>query len=73
MPDNKAYNTSTLTAVTINRSPVKVYGAALASRAAGLYEVAIQVPTTLSDGDRPIQLTIGGVHSPEGVLLTVHH
>jgi len=32
---------------------VKVYGAALAPGAAGLYQIAIQVPATLVDGDWP--------------------
>lgn len=73
VPSDQAYNTSTMPTVTINSISAKVYGAALAPGAAGLYQVAIQVPSTLPDGDWPIQVTIGGVHSPEGVLLTVHH
>jgi len=73
VPSDKAYATSSTPTVTINNNPVKVYGAALASGAAGLYQIAIQVPTTLGDGDWPIQATIGGVQSPAGVLLTVHH
>ena len=59
--------------VTINNNPVKVYGAALASGSVGLYQVAIQVPATLADGDWPIQATIGGVSSPTGIVLAVHH
>ena len=37
---------------------------------AGLYQVAIQVPATLADGDWPIVATIGGVQSPAGVVLS---
>jgi uncharacterized protein (TIGR03437 family) len=49
-----------------------VYGAALASGFAGLYQVAIQVPLSLADGDWPIQAAIAGVQSPTGVVLSVH-
>jgi len=49
-----------------------VYGAALAPGSAGLYQIAIQVPTTLGDGDWPIQASIGGVLSPGGTILSVH-
>jgi uncharacterized protein (TIGR03437 family) len=73
VPGDKVYATSSTPAVTINNNPVKLYGAALASGAAGLYQIAIQVPAALADGDWPIQATIGGVQSPTGVLLTVHH
>jgi uncharacterized protein (TIGR03437 family) len=73
VPGDKAYSTATAPAVTINASSAKVFGAALAPGAAGLYQIAIQVPTTLADGDWPIQTTIGGVQSPTGVMLSVHH
>ena len=46
-------------------------GAALAPGSAGLYQIAIQVPATLADGDWPIQAAIGGVQSPAGILITV--
>jgi uncharacterized protein (TIGR03437 family) len=48
-----------------------VYGAALAPGFAGLYQIAIQVPSSIPNGDWPIQATIGGVQSPAGVLLSV--
>jgi uncharacterized protein (TIGR03437 family) len=50
-----------------------VYGAALTAGYAGLYQVAIQVPMSLADGDWPLVATIGGVASPGGVLLSVKH
>ena len=73
VPGDNAYSTANTVSVTINNNPVKVYGAALASGAAGLYQIAIQVPVTLADGDWPIQATVGGGVSPAGVLLTVQH
>jgi uncharacterized protein (TIGR03437 family) len=48
-----------------------VYGAALSPGNAGLYQVAVQVPPALSDGDQAVSLTAGGVSSPTGALLTV--
>jgi uncharacterized protein (TIGR03437 family) len=62
-----------LPTVTIDNTPATVYGAALASGSAGLYQIAIQVPTTLVDGDWPIQVSIGGVTSPTGVVLSIAH
>jgi uncharacterized protein (TIGR03437 family) len=71
VPGDKLYSTSVLPIVTINNVAATVYGAALTSGYAGLYQVAIQVPTSLSDGDWPVVVTVGGVSSPTGVLLTV--
>ena len=71
VPADKLYPTSALPTVSINNVSATVYGAALTSGYAGLYQVAIQVPTSLPDGDWPIVATVGGVSSPTGVLLTV--
>ena len=58
--------------VTINGVSATVFGkAALSPGAAGLFQIAIQVPASLADGDWPIRLTIGGVQSAAGVLLSV--
>jgi uncharacterized protein (TIGR03437 family) len=70
-PSDTTYSTSTLPTVTIDNVSATVYGAALAPGFAGLYQVAIQVPATLSDGDWPIVASIGGVSSPSGMVLTV--
>ncbi len=71
VPSDQTYATPTLPTVTINNIPATVYGAALASGYVGLYQVAIQVPTSLGNGDWPIVASIGGVSSPSGVLLNV--
>ena len=65
------YNTATKPIVEIDNVAATVDGAALAPGLAGLYQVAIQVPTTLGDGDWPVVATIGGVSSPSGMVLTV--
>jgi uncharacterized protein (TIGR03437 family) len=78
-PGDKTYSTSTPVTVTINNVPATVYGAALAPGYAGLYQVAIQVPASLANGDWPIVATIGSTTffdvtpSPSGVILTVHN
>jgi uncharacterized protein (TIGR03437 family) len=71
VPSDQTYSTSTLPTVTINNMPVTVYGAALAPGFAGLFQVAIQVPTSLGNGDWPVRASIGGVSSPTGMVLTV--
>ncbi len=73
VPASGGYSTAAAPAVTINNTPATVYGAALAPGSAGLYQIAIQVPTTLADGDWQIQATIGSVASPAGNILSVHH
>jgi uncharacterized protein (TIGR03437 family) len=70
-PSGTTYSTSTLPTVEIDNVSAKVYGAALAPGFAGLYQVAIQVPATLGNGNWPIVATIGGVSSPSGAVLTV--
>jgi uncharacterized protein (TIGR03437 family) len=73
VPSDQTYATSTLPSVTIDNTSAIVYGAALAPGSAGLYQIAIQVPTGLADGDWPIQAIIGGGTSPAGTVLTVQH
>jgi len=73
VPGNGGYPTASAPTVTINNTPATVYGAALAPGSAGLYQIAIQVPATLADGDWPIQASIGGVLSPTGIVLSVAH
>jgi len=58
--------------VTINGTPATVLGGALTSGSAGLYQIAIQVPDSVGDGDWPIQAGISGALSPTGPVLTVH-
>jgi len=70
-PSDATYATATLPMVTIDNLPATVYGAALAPGFAGLYQVAIQVPTSLGTGNWPVVATIGGVSSPSNLVLAV--
>ena len=72
VPGDQTYSTSTLPTVTIKGVAATVYGAALAPGFAGLYQIAIQVPPSLSNGTWPVVATIGGASSPGGLSLSVH-
>ena len=71
VPGDRTYSTSSAVTVTINNQPATVYGAALASGFAAVYQVAIQVPETLADGDWPLVASVGGASSPATILLSV--
>jgi uncharacterized protein (TIGR03437 family) len=70
VPGDKVYNTSPVS-IKIGTADAQVFGAALSPGFAGLYQVAIQVPGGLADGDHPIKATIAGTSSPDGVILSV--
>jgi uncharacterized protein (TIGR03437 family) len=71
VPSDRTYSTATAPTVTVNNVPAVVYGAALAPGFVGLYQVAIQVPTSIPDGEWPIVASIGGAQSPTTLLLSV--
>ncbi len=73
VPASGGYSTASAPTVKVNGTAATVYGGALAPGSAGLYQIAIQVPSTLGDGDWPIQATIGNIASPTGTILSVHH
>jgi uncharacterized protein (TIGR03437 family) len=70
VPADKQYNCSPVT-VKIGTANAQVFGCALSPGYAGLYQVAIQVPTTMADGDYALTATVSGVTSPSGVILSV--
>jgi uncharacterized protein (TIGR03437 family) len=57
--------------VTLAGQPVTVLGTALSPGLAGVYQIAIQVPTGLANGDYQLIAAVGGAQTPPGVLLTV--
>ena len=73
VPVNQTDSTAALPSVTLNNAPVSVSGAALTPGAVGLYQVDIQIPSPLADGDYPVQVSIGGMTSPLGPILTVQN
>jgi uncharacterized protein (TIGR03437 family) len=72
-PSDKRYNTANTVTVTLNGAPVNVLGAALTPETAGLYQVAIQLPTQLANGDYQVVATVGTAQSPSTTLLSVQN
>jgi uncharacterized protein (TIGR03437 family) len=70
-PATTTYNTATAVSVTVGTATATVYGAALAPGYAGLYQVAIQIPAGLADGDYPVVAAINSVPSPSTTMITV--
>jgi uncharacterized protein (TIGR03437 family) len=69
VPSDKLY--SCTASITLGSTSPQVFGCALSPGFAGLYQVAIQVPSTMADGDYPIKATVNGTSSPDGVILSV--
>jgi uncharacterized protein (TIGR03437 family) len=70
VPGDKIYNSNPVT-IKLGTTDAQVFGAALSPGFAGLYQIAIQVPASLADGDYPIKATVSGASSPDGVILSV--
>jgi uncharacterized protein (TIGR03437 family) len=70
-PSTSTYNTANTVSVKVGTTSATVYGAALAPGDAGLYQVAIQIPASLANGDYPVVATIDGASSPSTTLITV--
>jgi uncharacterized protein (TIGR03437 family) len=73
VPSDATYNTASTVTVSVGGVPATVYGAALAPGYAGLYQVAIQIPGLLANGDYPVTATISGAASPATTLITVQN
>jgi uncharacterized protein (TIGR03437 family) len=73
-PSDQTYSTIDPVTVTINGVQATVYGVALTPGLAGLYQVAIQVPETLANGDwQLLATTQDGFSSATGVILSVQN
>ncbi len=71
VPSSGLYSTVNPVTVKIGGIDATVYGSVLSPGFAGLYQIAVQVPTSAPDGDLPIVATVNGVSSPATTLLTV--
>jgi uncharacterized protein (TIGR03437 family) len=70
VPGDKVYNANPVS-IKIGTADATVFGAALSPGFAGLYQVAIQVPASMADGDYALKATVNGATSPDGVILSV--
>jgi uncharacterized protein (TIGR03437 family) len=59
--------------VTIGGLAATIYGVALSPGSVGLYQIALQVPVALADGDQSVVAQLAGASSPSGVVLSVKH
>jgi len=71
LPWMTLYSVTNSVSVTVGGASAQVFGAALSPGFVGLYQVAIQVPDSVPNGDQPVVVTIGGAPSPTGVVLAV--
>jgi uncharacterized protein (TIGR03437 family) len=70
-PSGATYNTANTVSVKLGTAQATVAGAAFAPGFAGLYQIAIQVPAALANGDYQVIATINGVSSPSTVMITI--
>ena len=70
-PSSSTYLTANTVSVSVGGVSATVYGAALAPGFAALYQVAIQIPPSLTSGDYQVIAAVNGVQSPGGALITV--
>jgi uncharacterized protein (TIGR03437 family) len=71
VPFGTTYYTANTVTVTVGSTPATVYATALSPGFAGLYQVAIQIPTSLASGDYPVIATVSDESSPSTTLITV--
>ena len=72
IPVSPTFNTASPVTFTIAGAPAPVYGTALASGYAGLYQVVVTLPASLLNGDYTVIASINGSQSPP-LTLTVHN
>jgi len=71
VPSGTTYYAVYPVTVTVGSTPATVYSTALSPGFAGLYQVAIQIPMSLANGDYPVVATVLNAQSPSTTLITV--
>jgi uncharacterized protein (TIGR03437 family) len=70
-PAGATYHAASAVSIALGNAVATVISTTLAPGFAALYQVAIQIPKSLADGDYRVVATVAGVQSPGDVLLTV--
>jgi len=70
-PVNPLANVANPITVAIGNIAATVVGAAISPGNPGLYQIAVQVPASVPDGDLPVVAQVNGVQSSSNVLLSV--
>lgn len=73
LPAGQIASVLNVPSILIGNVAARVIAAALSPEFPGLYQIAIQVPSSLPDGDLPIVAQVAGAPSPAGVFLTIQH
>jgi len=68
---NPVANVANPITVTIGNIAASVVGAAISPGNPGLYQIAIQVPGSVPDGDLAVVALVSGIQSSSSVLLSV--
>jgi uncharacterized protein (TIGR03437 family) len=71
IPPTQTYSTASPVMVTVGGIPATVYAAVLSPGAAALYQLAVQIPSSLGSGDYPVIATVSGASSPASAMITV--
>jgi uncharacterized protein (TIGR03437 family) len=70
-PANPVANVANPITVTIGNVAATVVGAAITPGSPGLYQIAVQVPDSVPDGDLAVVAQVSGIQSSSSVLLSV--
>jgi uncharacterized protein (TIGR03437 family) len=70
-PDATLAGVANAVTVTVAGVRATVVGAALAPGNAGLYQIAVPVPGSISDGGQPLVAQVSGIASPSNFFLSV--
>jgi uncharacterized protein (TIGR03437 family) len=73
VPSDQPYSVVNPPSVLIGGIPAQVVTATLTPGNAGLYQIAVQVPGGLPDGDQPVTIQVNSIQAPTGVLITVQN
>ncbi len=70
-PATTTANVTRLPTVTIGGIGAQIIGAALAPSYASLYQIAVQIPAGLADGDQVVVVQSNSLNSADGIYLTI--
>jgi uncharacterized protein (TIGR03437 family) len=73
VPSDQPYLVVNPPSVLIGGIPAQVVTATLTPGNAGLYQIAVQVPDGLPDGDQPVTMQVNSIQAPTGVFITVQN
>jgi uncharacterized protein (TIGR03437 family) len=65
------YNTANAVSVSIGGLSATVLGAVLTPGSVGLYQIAVEIPSSLTNADYPVVASVAGAQSPSTTLITV--